>query len=212
MSLYKPLTSRDVQQDPSWQFAPFLVSTNREKVQISHLQSIQFAHNQRTHIIRWPNKYSNWKGAPEEESERMAAARDPAFFQYFVPNAPAFITTNLNTSLGLANGTQITIRSLIPSSKEQEDFITHHQHVQPYGTVITLQEPPYAIGITINPRISSTRSLRKRLSTVEQKLQSHSIGITAEGLPIIPIFPDSSGMQSLYAKPFRTGTKDFSIP
>ena len=137
MSLYKPLTSRDVQQDPSWQFAPFLVSTNREKVQISHLQSIQFAHNQRTHIIRWPYKYSNCKGAPEEESERMAAARDPAFFQYFVPNAPAFITTNLNTSLGLANGTQITIRSLIPSSKEQEDFISHHQHVQPYGTVIT---------------------------------------------------------------------------
>ena len=151
LKLYKPLTLNDLQHNEDWEFAPYLVATNRERIQITHLQAMKFAKKHCTHVIRWPSVCTKWKNKPASEADQMKANNDPAFYDYFVPGAPAFMNHNTNPHLQLVNGTQMHLHSLTPCSQEQETFILHQQKSLPYGSIITLGEPPATIHVVPNP-------------------------------------------------------------
>ena len=52
LSKYKLYSNSDIQSDPGkWQFAPFLVATNQERIQISYHQAKQFAIANNTYIM-----------------------------------------------------------------------------------------------------------------------------------------------------------------
>ena len=77
LSRYKVL-SRDDMEDKSWRYAPVLVATNRERIDIIHQQSIMFAIEHHTHVIRWPVNYTNWINRPK--SDTLAIMNDPVFW------------------------------------------------------------------------------------------------------------------------------------
>ena len=212
LKLYKPLSAQDFKQDCSWEFAPYLVATNRERIQISHIQARKFAKKNCTHVVRWPSICTKWKNKPPNEADEMKAKEDPAFYQYFVPGAPAFMNHNTNPHLQLVNGTQMLLHSLTPSSKEQETFILHQQQSLPYGDIITLTEPPATIHIVPTPPSTHSPIMKAKLSTITNHLLSCSIETTQDGLPILPLFPATSTMSQAYAKSIKLKVREYTVP
>ena len=212
LSLYKPLTSKDFRENHQWEFAPYLVATNRERIQISHIQAIKFAKKHCTHVVRWPSVCTKWKNKPPNEADEMKAKEDPAFYQYFIPGAPAFMNHNTNPHLQLVNGTQMILHSLTPSTKEQETFIRHQQQSLPHGSIITLMEPPASIHVVPNSFSTHSPVMEAKLSTINNYLLSCSVETTHDGRPILPLFPGNSPTSQCYAKPINLKLREYTVP
>ena len=41
-------------KDKTWRYAPVIVTTNRERLDVIHQQAIMFEIEHNTHVIRWP--------------------------------------------------------------------------------------------------------------------------------------------------------------
>ena len=57
---YKTLTADDM-QSPQWRFAPYLVATNNERLQLNYEQALRFAKEHNTFLYRWPILLKKWK-------------------------------------------------------------------------------------------------------------------------------------------------------
>ena len=115
-SRYKVL-SRDDREDKSRRYAPVSVATNRERIDIIHQQSIMFAIEHHTHVIRWPVNYTIWSNRPK--SDTLVIMNDSVFWQYFVVGVEMIISSNINTYLGIANVTMGICYSI--TMKEHSD-------------------------------------------------------------------------------------------
>ena len=148
---YKPFTAQDVRNDPDkWQFAPVLVASNRERINITYRQCIAFAKATHTHVYRWQVHSSKWRNAPKLSSDRQEAINnDHAFWQLFVSYANAFLTGNINTFLDLANGTGILQHSLTFATPEDEQYASEQASLLPFGSIITLPNPPLSVNVAI---------------------------------------------------------------
>ena len=207
--LYKPLSNSDFHEDSRWEFAPYLVATNRERIQISHIQALQFAKKHNTHVYRWPVQLIHWTNRPSEYDDQIEAQKDPAFYQYFVPNAPSFCTNNLNTKLGIANGTQMRLHSIIPLDQDQQNYILYQQRHLPFGSIITLSQPPFAINVTVKPKTTTSPILQHKLQTIANQLRQCAFAFTEDNLPIIPLVQPSI---SSLSKPISISSKKYTVP
>ena len=62
LSNYKILSHDDISTHLNkWEFAPFLVSTNIERIQISYHQAKRFTIKHGTYLYKWPVNLYNWK-------------------------------------------------------------------------------------------------------------------------------------------------------
>ena len=103
----------------------------------------------------------------------------------FLPGADAFLTTNLNTNLGLANGTPIKLHSRLTfATREQLMAVRSQIRSLPPGSVVTLDEPPLSVNIEILSTFDSkTTPSAKKMAQIDI-LKKHSI---VKGETIIPI-------------------------
>ena len=156
LSRYKVL-SRDDMEDKSWRYAPILVTTNRERMGIIHQQSIMFAIEHHTHVIKWPVDYTNWINRPK--SDTLAIMNDPIFWQYFVVGAEMIISSNINTDLGIANGTMGICHSITMKEHSDTVYLRNQIQSQPIGSIISLTDTPMSINIELfKGQISKTKS------------------------------------------------------
>jgi hypothetical protein len=52
---YKPLSKTDIQESPDeWKYASVLVSTNKERKNISRMKSRMWAEDNNTYVFKWP--------------------------------------------------------------------------------------------------------------------------------------------------------------
>ena len=58
---YKAQSKKDM-KNKKWKFAPILVSTNRERLDITELQAVNFAKENKTYVVRWRIEYKDWEG------------------------------------------------------------------------------------------------------------------------------------------------------
>ena len=91
---YKTLCPNDLAGDRDWLEAPFLVSTNQERLTMLHIRAVAFAKAHATCVLRWRLDSTKWRGCPRDPECRRNAQDDPSFFDYFVSGAPGFITAN----------------------------------------------------------------------------------------------------------------------
>ena len=85
---YDDITAEDIIKDPEWKYAPILVATNREKVDIDQSKLSLFANDKGTYIFRWKRPNRLWRNMPllPHEIDEVEDA-DPSFWQYFVAGA-----------------------------------------------------------------------------------------------------------------------------
>ena len=137
---YKLLTKEDMTGQGEFRFAPILVSSNRERIDISYSQLKQYALVHNIPIVKWKSKHQNWQNSPEDTS--TAIENDCAFFEYFCVGLPGFLRHNISNSLKLANGTPVELRSLqFQDVDMQTKFNTDYHDTEP-GKEILLPSPP----------------------------------------------------------------------
>ena len=93
LARYKTLSKEDLSSS-KWMYAPYIVSTNMERLQIFCHQASKFAKHNNTYLYRWPLQLHSWKNRPTLDSHREEVSEHPVFWQYFVPGTHAYITNN----------------------------------------------------------------------------------------------------------------------
>lgn len=170
---YKLLSDNDT----DFEFAPLLVSTNRERFDLCEIQAKRFAEKNGTHVIRWPLDIPEWKGRPLDHE--TARKEDPLFWQYFVPKAPAFCTKNINVSKGIANGTGLFGHSLTPMDTNQAAQISNFCSSHPPGSVLSLNEAPHSANFEV-------------VGVDQELLKTCSMGTgSVQGGPVVPFIFES---------------------
>jgi hypothetical protein len=189
---YKSLTRKDVENQPEeWKFAPILVATNRERMNIIHRQSILFAKHTDSFVFKWKVRCKKWLNKPPTSEMDDIEQSHPFFWQYFVPGADAFLNNNINPSLGMVNGSSITCHSLSISNPLQVQAIQDAMSTLQKGSEIVLQSPPDAINVIIQPALDGKAPSKRRLKQLEI-LRKHAIvdvDCDTVGAIIIPILP-----------------------
>ena len=146
LSIYNYLSKEDIQRG-DWLNASFLVSTNCERCSIIKQIAPQLAKHNKTHVICWQSDVKNWEQKPFNYMD--IAEKDAALWEYFVANTEGFLNSNIQKSLGLANGTAIKYHSIVPQDEKQSEMIQNHLNSEPYGTVLYLEDPPHAVNVEI---------------------------------------------------------------
>ena len=82
--------------------------------------------------------------------ERLYATSDD-LWGVFVAGAPAFLCTNLNPSIGLANGSRLRLHSLVLDQDVQASFEDACDHAAP-GETVSLDQAPKAVMATVHDK------------------------------------------------------------
>ena len=161
---YKKLTKSDIDDNPDrWKYAPILVASNRERINIVQRKAALFAQDFDTHIIKWPSEAISWRNKPADVLRTAEITdSDPCFWEYFVPGAEAFLTHNVNNELGLANGTAVKLHSLTFADSQQLQYVTNLIKNSTPGSEIILLKPPLAVNVLIPSSPASNTSSKKR--------------------------------------------------
>ena len=80
---YKLLSNNDFDpssKDGSWAGTLIIVTTNRERHTLTHIQSQLFAKSRSTCVIRWPSLHQSWKQKPLPACVETCINNDPCFF------------------------------------------------------------------------------------------------------------------------------------
>ena len=146
----KELTQADVTQDSSWLHAT-MVSPLNCTVDAWTMEALKlFATRTGQPIIRWllPDFSKKSAGSSKFMSNpilRLGIEENSTLWGYYVKDAPVIFGINLNTLIGIANGSQGVLHSLVGVS---EDDINLYNRGQP-GTIITLSTPPLAVNVKV---------------------------------------------------------------
>jgi len=194
---YKSLQEADTSKK-EWTFAPVLVSSNRERMEIVRVKAALFAKLHRTYVFKWRNKLTGWKNKPPDSSYLFT--ENAMLWQYFVPQAEAFLTKNINPSIGLANGTPVVCHSLVlgDDSSSIWDQISG-PNALPYGSEIVLNEPPVAVNMKIQTGLDGKTPSRAKMRQLDA-LRAHAmVGEDGEDL-VLPISEISDKSKKLKMK------------
>ena len=194
---YKALSRADA-KETEWQFAPVLVSSNRERLEIVHQKSILFAKLHKTHVFKWRNDAKNWKNKPEDPS--FLYEENAMLWQYFVCGSEAFITKNVNPSLGLANGTPVVCHSLVlDPDKHNCEEIQRKIATLPYGSEIILDTAPLAVNMKVESGLDGKTPSRAKKRQLKA-LKKHSIPSDVADDIVISLSVKSDRTKSLKMK------------
>jgi hypothetical protein len=189
IEIYPHLTQTDIQQHPEeWKYAPILVATNHERINITQHKSALFAKDHKTHVFKWKVDIKSIENPPITSLMEQVEEENAFFWQYFVPGAPINMTDRLNTDLALVNGTPATLHS-IETTTEQHEQIQQQIQSLPYGSEIIIQQPLY-VNIKLDQSLDGKKISRRRQQQLDI-LQTYSIDNTGKDI-IIPIAPKQS--------------------
>ena len=145
--LYKPLAKEDEQ----FRHATIIVSGNYERHVINMEQSKRWAQSHKTHVLRWRRKLKEWRGKPSTVENIADATKQACFWENFVSGALGFVNYNLNTKIGIANGTGIRYHSISFEDPTKNEALLNQIENTPEGGTITLEDPPDYINVEMYP-------------------------------------------------------------
>ena len=167
-------------------------------MEITRQKAILFAKLHKTYVFKWRNRLTEWKNKPQDPS--YLYDQNTMLWQYFVAGSDAFLTKNINNSLGLANGTPVVCHSLVlreGSIKMREiTELLDGPNAPPYGSEIILNEPPIAINFKLQTGLDGKEPSRVKKRQLEE-LRRHSILSKTEEDIVISISEKSDKSKSL---------------
>eukprot|EP00956_Cyclotella_meneghiniana_P013072 scaffold18715_cov36-Cyclotella_meneghiniana.AAC.1 len=186
--LYENLGEADFEKLGDFLHSTIIVTGNYERLELNALMASLWAKHYNTHVIRWKRnvKYDKWKGRPQNEGALKHAEGQNCFYEYFVPNAPAYLSYNVNLTNDLANGTLVREHSLAFETSEQKQYLDNLIDTTPLGGTIDLPDPPTAINIELYPNLPDDTDKDKDFK--KTKREAWTCGsIVEDGRIVIPI-------------------------
>ena len=185
---YKRLERNDILKNPKeWSYATILAGQNIERMNFTELQGVRFSTEFHGYVIRWENHRTNTTRIPHVAHLPLTAQQKKKsfFWQYFVPNAKAFLSKTTNANLGLVNGSAVVCHSIAFRDKQKMRELEEKIKNLPFGSIIDLDEPPDAIVVIIQETIDDAPISSKRREQLEY-LQKHSLSKDCVMIPILP--------------------------
>jgi hypothetical protein len=185
----KLLKKDDVEGGGDFRFATTLVTGNEERHKINHLKAKDWVSHLDTCLVRWLRRvdYRNWKGKPgSEEHIKQAMAQNEIFYELFVPGARAYLNHNINTDVGLANGTEIKYDSISFGDPEDEEEYRRQSRGRSPGETITLHQPPSAINVELFADFPGDTEVQKKKNATKRQNWQHR-SLAGDGRVVIPI-------------------------
>ena len=196
---------RDVDQSPSWiDESVVLVTTNEERIEFNYHFMMAFAGRNNLPVVRWklpeshiryPHNFNN-----KQTRDILREIDDHVLYEFFVQSAVGYVTNNINTSLGIANGSPIRYHSItFLSSDQKEEFdrgMRQWQQDPKIHKFITLTEAPKSINVELYPEIEGldehTNNMYKEKWTTEETLHH----LCVPGKIVIPMLITKPGSTS----------------
>jgi len=184
---YKSLSKEDMTDDGEFSFATMVVTGNAERHELNALQAKRWASKYNTKVVRWLRRidFDNWKGRPIRSEHQRLAMENDCFHEMFVPGAAGYITENINTDIGLANGVEIKYHSL-SFGTEEEDNIFNEEFESDGPLVMTLDEPPSAINVELFADFDGDSRDKKKENKKKRKEWKHG-SLVDDGRVVIQI-------------------------
>ena len=187
-NICKLLKQEDVVGDGEFRFATTLVTGNDERQKINNCKAKDWASHHGTFLTRWLRRidYCKWKGKPRsEECIKHVMANNDSFYELFVPGARGYLSHNINTSIGLANGTEIKYHSLSFGDPGDESEYLRSLRCSSPGETITLHEPPSAINVELFADFPGDLAAQKKKNANKRRNWRH--GSLVSGRVVVPI-------------------------
>ena len=184
---YKHLTRQDIADDPGWNFAPVLVSTNLERLNITREKSRLWAVKNCTFVFKWKTVTSQHVNMPPPNEVDAIREENALFWQFWVSGAPANIRNNINPELALVNGSPVTAHSLTFVNQDEHRRLLDYLDgplAPPYGTEIEI-EAPLSANMAIQPTLDGKPMTKKRSEQLEQLRKLSIVPCTDESSPIV---------------------------
>ncbi len=137
-----------MQSDPLFNTA---VYKNIERQNINKFKSKTFATHQQQARFSWRSELAGRAHLEKEGLPNFTALDEhyynqyPALTNYFVKNAPSFLTENINPSLGLANGTKIIYEAQLVDPRDDPVAISQRLAIETNPDIILNYPPLYVI-------------------------------------------------------------------
>lgn len=186
---YKLLKGSDTTSSKDFRFATVLVTGNQERHKLNHSTSLDWASYHQTNVVRWLRQIDRekWKGMPKsKEGLANVIRQNGCFYESFIPGARGFLNANINTSIGLANGTEIKYDSIsFINPRDQEEY-KRFMSSKEAGEPITLDKPPDAINVELfadHPGDTAKQIAKNKASRESWIHQS----LATDGRVVIPI-------------------------
>ena len=194
---YKHLSQKDIDQHPEeWKFAPVLVSTNKQRHNISRYKAHLWAVQHNTYVFKWKTKAKQHKNKPNLQKFSIAREKNAFFWQFWIQDAPAFLNQTLNGEMGLVNSAPITLDSMNFSNSKEfkriKNLISGPDKL-PFGTEIEI-EPPISVNVKVSPTLDDKDISPRRQSQLDC-LQSFSI---VDDHIVLPITKSMAGYGAKY--------------
>jgi len=183
---YKELSEQDMSENGEFAFATMVVTGNAERHELNAIQAKRWASQNNTKVVRWLRKRQDdqWKGKPKNPENVLKAMEEDCFYELFVPGAAGYITENLNTDIGLANGVEIKYHSLSFGTLE-EDETFNDEFANSDALIMTLDKPPDAVNVELYADFPGDSAAKKRENAKKRRKWTH--GTLVEGRVVVQI-------------------------
>ena len=181
LDIYQRLSQEDVKEE-KWLRAPMITATNHERLLLTHKRSIELGKFLGKKVIRWRSNViqSNSKTAHLETN-------DPAYFEYFLQSADAYLTANIHRKLGLVNALKVRMHSVVPADQFDKELLQKAENGTLEDDVCTLTNPPAYVNVEIPP--ATLRTLPRRAANY---LAKNNLQVPGGGV-VIPIATFTGG-------------------
>jgi len=183
---YKSLSEQDMSEDGEFAFATMVVTGNAERHELNAIQAKRWASQHNTKVVRWFRKRQDdkWKGKPEKPENVLRAMTEDCFYELFVPGAAGYLTENINTDIGLANGVEVKYHSLSFGTSE-EDELFHDEFANSNDLIMTLDQPPLAVNVELYADFPGDSAAKKRENAKKRREWTH--GSLVQGQVVVQI-------------------------
>jgi hypothetical protein len=165
LKIYKHLSADDLASGPEWLFAPVLVATNQERINITRQKFSLWAELHKTYVFKWKANLTRIVNSASPTLMIDIEEHNAFFWQYFVQGTSGFLTETINGELALVNGAPITMDSITFSSKQEHDMIKDRIRRGDfnYGDEIVI-ETPACVNVEVCQSLDGKQVTKRRQS------------------------------------------------
>ena len=177
--------------DKEWRFATYIVTNNAERIFINWLQAQRFAQDTNTLLLWWPtDTVGNILYDLSAEDYSHIVTQEPCLKEYFVANAPCFLTTNISPTKGLANGTKATMHSVVFETGYESgtpQYEEYHRRRQHQLTQIKCAKPGSVVQLFMRPSYVNIKVLSSGTNSWTYATLPHDDADDRYGIIPIPV-------------------------
>ena len=144
-----------------------------------------------------------WRGKPRSPQNVKRAMEESCFWEMYVPEALGYLTFNINTNKGLANGMPIKYHSVSFGDEDRLDNFERRLDDAAPGEVITLNRPPDVMNVELFPDLKEDSNKIREMKAELRRMWKHGslpdcpekivILIDQRSRRILPMLPIEGG-------------------